>query len=90
MDDAVNIYRLKTGVECARLMRAVDRCRGKVLLKTARGDTLNLKSELSQFVFLSAFGNTNLTFEAVLALSEPSDYKYVAECVVVGRAEKIV
>ena len=73
--------KLKNGLHCAVLMRAVRKCTGKVLLKTARGDILDLTSELSRFVFVSAFGNTNLTFDAELELSEPSDHKYVVECV---------
>lgn len=75
------IYKLKNGLHCAVLMRAVSKCKGKVLLITARGDILDLTSELSRFVFVSAFGNANLTFDAELELSEQSDYRYVAECV---------
>ena len=76
-------YKLKTGLECAQFMRAVDRCRGKVLLKTARGDTLDLKSDLSRFVFVSAFVNTNLMLNATLELTEPQDYAALAECVII-------
>ena len=75
-------YKLKIGVECIQLMRAVDRCHGNVLLKTARGDTLNLKSDLSRFVFVSAFGDTNLMMDATLELEEPNDYAALAECVI--------
>lgn len=75
------VYKLKIGLECAQFMRAVDRCRGLVLLKTARGDTLNLKSDLSRFVFVSAFGNTNLMLDATLELTDPGDYACLANCV---------
>ena len=54
------IYKLKNGLHCAVLMRAVSKCKGKVLLITARGDILDLTSELSRFVFVSAFGNAIL------------------------------
>ena len=77
-----------TGIECTALMDAVDQCKGNVLLKTARGDVLDLKSEISRFVFLSAFGNVNLMFEATLVLSDDTDYACVAKCVVTEHTDE--
>ncbi len=83
----MEIYRLKTGLPCRKLMHAVSQCRGQVLLRTARGDTLDLTSELSRFVFVSAFGNTNLVLNATVALTEPEDYASLASCLITPAPE---
>ena len=75
-------YTVKTGIECSVLMRAVDQCQGNVRLKTSRGDVIDLKSELSRFAFVSAFGNANLMFAATLELTDLCDYTHIAKCVI--------
>ena len=46
--------RLKDTVSPADFLRCVDRCAGEVLYKTQEGDILNLKSQLSKYLFLIA------------------------------------
>lgn len=46
--------RLKDNVSPADFLRCVDRCAGEVLYKTQEGDILNLKSQLSKYLFLIA------------------------------------
>lgn len=46
--------RLKNNVSPAEFLRCVDQCIGKVLYKTREGDILNLKSQLSKYLFLIA------------------------------------
>ena len=46
--------RLKDTVSPAEFLRYVDQCTGEVLYKTQEGDILNLKSQLSKYLFLIA------------------------------------
>ncbi len=71
-------FTLKEGISCASFMRAVNQCQGKVLLRTRNGDSLNLKSELSRLVFLTAFAHSNLELEATVELADARDYHYFA------------
>lgn len=41
--------------EITSFLEAVQRCRGEVILETDTGDRLNLKSTLSQFVFITGY-----------------------------------
>lgn len=50
---------LKTNIDYAAFLKAVEQCSGDILFKTPEGDSLNLKSMLSQFVF-TAFLTGNL------------------------------
>lgn len=46
--------RLKNAVSPAEFLQCVDQCAGEVLYKTSEGDILNLKSQLSKYLFLVA------------------------------------
>ena len=46
--------RLKDNVSPAEFLQRVDQCAGEVLYKTSEGDVLNLKSQLSKYLFLIA------------------------------------
>ena len=46
--------RLKDTVSTAAFLQQVDRCAGEVQYKTESGDILNLKSQLSKYLFLIA------------------------------------
>lgn len=60
--------RLRENIDYSDFFRAVQTCRGEVLLVTPEGDQLNLKSTLSQFVFAAAIrGNLSLTGAKLLA-----------------------
>ena len=44
--------RLKEGIDLVAFVRRVKECKGDVFLETEEGDQLNLKSALSQYVFV--------------------------------------
>ncbi len=44
---------IKEGVDIIRFLDAVKKCREEVFLETDEGDKLNLKSTLSQYVFVA-------------------------------------
>lgn len=46
--------KLKTGVDLPAFLLQADRCIGDVVYMTPEGDRLNLKSQLSKYVFLAA------------------------------------
>lgn len=46
--------KLKNAVSPAEFLQYVDQCAGEVLYKTREGDILNLKSQLSKYLFLVA------------------------------------
>ena len=46
--------RLKDNISSAEFLQCVDQCAGEVLYKTDEGDILNLKSQLSKYLFLIA------------------------------------
>lgn len=68
--------RLKDNVSPADFLQRVDQCTGEVLYKTREGDILNLKSQLSKYLFLIA---VNAPETAALSHGEiicgPGDYE---------------
>lgn len=50
---------LKPNIDYAAFLKAVEQCSGDIFFHTQEGDSLNLKSMLSQFVF-TAFLTGNL------------------------------
>ena len=68
--------RLKVTILPAEFLQCVDQCAGEVLYKTSEGDILNLKSQLSKYLFLIA---VNAPETAALRCGEiscePEDYE---------------
>ena len=48
--------KLRNNIDNARFLKTVETCHGEVWFRTAEGDSLNLKSTLSQMVFAVAAG----------------------------------
>lgn len=46
-------FDLKRGFPVVRFLRTVDQCAGEVLFESQGGDRLNLKSQLSKYLFLT-------------------------------------
>lgn len=49
--------KLKTDIKLVDFLKTARLCNGKVCYKTAEGDVLNLKSQLSQYVFLAVLAS---------------------------------
>ena len=69
------MYQLKAAVSHADFLKRVKDCRGEVLFETADGDVLNLKSQLSQFVFAASFLKPEIVQQAQVRCEETSDYE---------------
>lgn len=56
-------------------LQAVDQCLGDVIFRTPEGDVLNLKSQLSKYVFLAAAASPQLHLisEGEVICSDPAD-----------------
>ncbi len=46
-------YQLKDEFDLLSFLKTIDGCRGEVLFESSRGDQLNLKSQLSKYLFLT-------------------------------------
>ncbi|SCP98861.1 hypothetical protein [Anaerobium acetethylicum] len=72
--------KLKKEVSSADFLNRVDQCEGNIFYKTDEGDQLNLKSQLSKYLFLVA---VNAPSSASLGEGEilfsDSDYKLLKE-----------
>lgn len=60
-------------VDVPELLRLLDSCEGEVYLKTRDGDSLNLKSKLSQLVGLTALIEGGKIAEAFIICEKESD-----------------
>ena len=60
-------------VDFDELIKAIDSCKGNIYLETADGDSLNLKSKLSQMLGLSNVLNGAQVTEAKLRCEDPED-----------------
>lgn len=68
--------KLKLDAALPDFLRQVDACAGEVLYSTPEGDCLNLKSQLSKYIFLAAANgeNTSLPSGQVIC-TESSDFE---------------
>ncbi len=70
---------LKKGIPLSSLLQRVRLCAGQVWFLTDQGDRLNLKSTLSEFVFLSAAISSSLAEHGVLELQNDADRALLEE-----------
>ena len=69
--------KLKKEVSSADFLNQVDGCQNDVFYKTAEGDMLNLKSQLSKYLFLVAVNAPSLS-DGEIEVSD-IDYKLLKE-----------
>ncbi len=62
--------KLKTDLNVVAFMNAVRKCSSRVCFDTAEGDHLDLRSTLSQFVFVSAAAGRLPELDAQISCSE--------------------
>ncbi len=60
-------------IDVATLMKALDDCKGKVILFTEEGDRFNLKSKLSQITGLLKLVEGGVICNAKISCSDPDD-----------------
>lgn len=65
--------RIKSNVNLAEFLIAVENCKGEVLFTTQDGDILNLKSVLSRYVFVVAVKHPELLADGTVICRKPED-----------------
>ena len=65
--------KLRKNIDYGRLLQAIGRCSGNVMLVTTDGDCLNLKSTLSQFIFAAAVSGQVQLQDAALQIECKTD-----------------
>lgn len=65
--------KLKKEIDYGAFIHAVQNCRGEVFFSTAAGDRLNLKSMLSEFLFVSAAVHSDLLDGGEVLFEEDTD-----------------
>lgn len=65
--------KLRKNIDYGRLLQAIGRCSGNVMLVTTDGDCLNLKSTLSQFIFAAAVSGRVRLQDAALQIESKTD-----------------
>lgn len=73
--------KLKSDVKLSDFIQAARLCQGEVYYKTEEGDILNLKSQLSQYIFLAALasGKSPLLPTGDIVCELEADYQFLAE-----------
>ena len=65
--------KLKSGIDYTAFLRQIKGCGSEVTFHTEDGDILNLKSVLSQYIFLSASIEIGLAERGVVVFQDQSD-----------------
>lgn len=76
-------YDLKAGIRMADFLLSVNRCEERVMFETQEGDVLNLKSELSKYIFLAVALNPECLKSSKISCS-PQDAALLTEYIEVS------
>ena len=75
---------LRPHIDLISFLKAVNGCKSDVLFSTNQGDVLNLKSELSKYVFAVIAPTSDVLYSAVVSCQDPDDYEclnsYLTNC----------
>lgn len=73
--------KLKKEARLVDFLQAAQRCLGEVYYKTTEGDVLNLKSQLSQYIFLAALASDKDTLlpNGEIHCADESDYQLLGK-----------
>lgn len=71
--------RLKKDIDPTQFLLRARRCTGEVLFRTEQGDVLNLKSILSEYIFVAAAADPSFPLHGALECSDPADLAALAE-----------
>lgn len=67
--------RLREDVDIMEFLSAVKKCRGEVFFETEDGDSLNLKSLLSEYLFSMVASNRNYVLSGKVRCLVEEDYE---------------
>ena len=75
----VFIILLRTDVDLTRFLRTVQSCDAEGTLHSAEGDILNLKSQLTEYIFLAASTRPHFLSKGTVCCQNPNDYRIIHE-----------
>lgn len=69
--------KLKENFDLVSFFENIKKCSGEVIFVSDQGDRLNLKSQLSKYIFIAAKQDSALLAKSTLLLSAKSDVQYL-------------
>jgi hypothetical protein len=75
-------------IDVATLMKALDECKGNVILLTDEGDRFNLKSKLSQITGIMKLIEGGIVCNAKISCSDPDDEAMLFRLNLFGKVEE--
>ncbi|SFG22214.1 hypothetical protein SAMN04487761_10854 [Lachnospiraceae bacterium C7] len=69
--------RFKKDVKVMDFLNDVRKCRGDVRFMTEEGDSLNLKSQLSEYIFLASVLTKDILHKGEIMLDDATDLDYI-------------
>ena len=76
------MYQLKPDVSIETFLKQVHLCKEEVFFKTADGDNLNLKSQLSHYVLMIIASNQDFLLKGIIACNDENDYEILKDYIV--------
>ncbi|MGN1024583.1 MAG: polya polymerase [Lachnospiraceae bacterium] len=76
--------KLKQNIDMAKFIACVKKCRADVYYHSTEGDSLNLKSTLSQYIFTAAAAGSNFLAGGRVDCEDEKDYAVLADFVEEG------
>lgn len=73
------MYTLKQEVNFHDFFKQIQQCSADVYYVTAQNDYLNLKSELSRYLFVSAAASKGILSDGQIRCKDPQDYEKLKE-----------
>lgn len=70
--------RLKENVTVSEFLKQIQLCRGNVEFRTPEGDCLNLKSEMSKYLFAAVWEKQELIGKGILICKDENDRKFLS------------
>lgn len=71
--------KLQQNIASADFLEKVRCCEGEVLFQSDEGDILNLKSQLSQYIFITIVHRKDFSMKGSVECKNKEDYKILAE-----------
>ncbi len=70
---------LKMDIDIMEFLKKVGQCENSIYYETLEGDTLNLSSTLSQFIFCTIAAKPHYWKTGIIRCNDPSDYEMLKD-----------
>lgn len=74
--------RLKTSCSLIDFLNQIKKCKSDVYFRTVEGDNLNLKSLLSEYIFLSLTSDSDILQNGQVICESDKDYKVLEDFII--------